>query len=52
VVLVGLLDIIEPGQHWARKLITLLRDHSWDITPLMGFPSDWRERTLWKKHLS
>jgi abortive infection bacteriophage resistance protein len=51
VVLIGLLDIIEPGQHWANRLIKLLSDHSWDITPHMGFPPDWRERTLWKQHL-
>jgi abortive infection bacteriophage resistance protein len=52
VVLTGLLDIIEPGQHWANRLIKLLNDHSWDLTPHMGFPDDWRERTLWKKHLT
>jgi abortive infection bacteriophage resistance protein len=51
VVLTHLLDIIEPGQHWTNRLIKLLGGHSWDITPHMGFPEDWRERDIWKKHL-
>lgn len=51
VVLTHLLDTIEPGQHWTNRLIKLLGGHSWDITPHMGFPEDWRERDIWKKHL-
>jgi len=51
VVLTGLLDLIEPGQHWSKRLVTLICSHSWDITPHMGFPPDWKDRNNWKKHL-
>jgi len=48
VVLTALLDQIEPGQHWTPRLISLLGEHSWDTSPHMGFPSDWKSRPIWQ----
>ena len=41
-----LMNIINPGHHWRSRLMALLSSH--DINPTaMGFPSDWRTRSLW-----
>jgi abortive infection bacteriophage resistance protein len=47
VVMQILLAKIAPGNHWAVKLRDLLDEHP--NVPLlnMGFPSDWKSRTIW-----
>ena len=48
VVLPFLLDRIEPGHHWTRGLLDLLDGQSFAVAPQMGFPPDWKVRSIWK----
>jgi abortive infection bacteriophage resistance protein len=46
VLLLFLMNTVNPGHHWRSRLTALLASH--DInTEAMGFPSDWRIRPLW-----
>lgn len=46
-VLAYLMDIICPGHHWKKRLITLIEEHNRD-TQSMGFPADWKDKPVWK----
>ncbi len=47
VVMQVLLDKISPGNHWAQTIADLLDEHPNIPLHSMGFPVDWRTRTLW-----
>ena len=46
-VLAYLMDIICPGHHWKKRLITLIEEHNIDAK-FMGFPTDWKDKPVWK----
>lgn len=47
VMLIHLMDVINPNHHWKQRLINLLSSHQIDVSR-MGFPSDWKNRDIWK----
>jgi len=50
VVCQALLDEIAPGSHWAIRLAELMVEHPKVPLVKMGFPEDWKARSLWAKH--
>ena len=47
IMLVYLMDIVSAGGGWGQRLNQLLSANR-DKTEDMGFPSDWRDRSIWK----
>jgi len=47
VVLAHVVDVVEPENHWAHRLLALLRAQTFSVTEHMGFPSDWESRPMW-----
>lgn len=47
VVLAHIVDVVEPENHWAHRLLALLRAQTSDVTSHMGFPEDWETRPVW-----
>ncbi|SCK11636.1 Abi family protein [Vogesella sp. LIG4] len=43
-----LLDLMSPNHTWRRQIHALIAAHPEIDTALMGFPADWRQRSLWK----
>ena len=43
-----LMDVINPGHHWKKRLNDLFRNHPSVRERFMGFPSNWRELPLWR----
>ncbi|HEX9024758.1 MAG TPA: Abi family protein [Geobacteraceae bacterium] len=43
-----LMDIINPGHHWKRRLSELLERHPEVWPRSMGFPDNWRDLPLWR----
>jgi abortive infection bacteriophage resistance protein len=41
-----LMDVINPGHHWAQRLISLIDSHNIDVAK-MGFPSNWKTLPMW-----
>ncbi len=52
VLLIHLMDIIESGSHWPAALAKHIETLAPALIPDMGFPADWKQRPLWKKHLA
>lgn len=50
VVCQALLDTIAPGSHWATRLAVLMEEHPKVPLAKMGFPENWKTRSLWAKH--
>jgi abortive infection bacteriophage resistance protein len=50
VILGHMMDVIAPGHTWTRRLVELIDETPFNVTPEMGFPSDWRERDFWRPH--
>jgi hypothetical protein len=50
VLLAHVVDIVEPENHWSLRLGALLHAQRFPVTRHMGFPSDWRDREIWKKN--
>lgn len=48
VLLVHLMNCIEPSSDWPERLIRLLLSLDPQLIPEMGFPSDWKTRPLWQ----
>lgn len=48
ILLVHLLQCIEPTTHWPERLIRLLRTLDPMLIPEMGFPTDWQARPMWQ----
>ncbi|WP_208854861.1 Abi family protein [Chromobacterium haemolyticum] len=46
--LVYLLDLMSPNHAWSRQIQALIAAHLEIDTTLMGFPVDWRQRSLWR----
>ena len=42
-----IVDIVEPENHWAHRLMALLRSQKLPVTQHMGFPDDWATRPIW-----
>lgn len=47
VLLAHVVDIVEPQNHWAHRLLALIRCQTLPVTEHMGFPSDWESRPIW-----
>lgn len=47
VVLAHVVDLVEPKNHWAHRLLALLRAQTFPVTQHMGFPADWEDRPMW-----
>lgn len=43
-----LTDIINPGNHWKKRLSDLISSHPGIRSRYMGFPDNWREQPLWR----
>lgn len=43
-----MMDCINPGHHWKKRLGDLLRNHPSVKDQTMGFPDNWRELPLWR----
>lgn len=52
VLLVHLMQTIEPTSHWASRLADHIRSLAPALVPDMGFPDDWTERPIWKNMTS
>ncbi len=55
VVLAHVVDVVEPENHWAHRLLALLRAQTIPVTQHMGFPDDWESRPMWNhraRHLA
>lgn len=48
ILLVHLLQCIEPATHWPARLIHLLKTLDPALIPEMGFPPDWKTRPMWQ----
>lgn len=48
VLLAYLMGQISPGSDWRKHLATLIQEHPDVPLKSMGFPPDWRERSIWK----
>lgn len=46
-----LTDVINPGNHWKKRLSDLLAEYPGIQTRYMGFPDNWKELPLWKGHV-
>lgn len=46
VMLVQLMNVMNPGHHWKQRLLTLIQSHQID-TSKMGFPANWQQRDIW-----
>lgn len=46
-----LTDIINPGNHWKKRLSDLIDSYPGIQPRYMGFPPNWRELPLWKGHV-
>jgi abortive infection bacteriophage resistance protein len=42
------LNIADPGNHWAKNIVKLLENDAFPFASHMGFPTDWRNRPIWK----
>ncbi len=49
VILLYLMDQIAPDHHWRKRIIEKIDRHHID-TMRMGFPTDWRTKTIWKSN--
>jgi len=47
IVLGVLIEQIEPGSDWRKRLVALIDKYPKVPTAKMGFPADWRTRTFW-----
>ena len=46
-----LMDILNPGHHWKKRLGELFRQHQIVKSNSIGFPDNWRELPLWKGNI-
>ncbi|MBE3662747.1 hypothetical protein BOO91_17590 [Vibrio navarrensis] len=46
VMLMHLMNEMNPGHHWKQRLIDLIANHQIDVSK-MGFPADWQQRSIW-----
>lgn len=51
VLLIHMLSVIEPASTWPQRLVSLLLALDAKFYPHMGFPPDWKNRPIWKKHI-
>ena len=50
VIIVHLLEIITPNGDWPARLLALLTEYGSVPQHSMGFPTGWREFTIWQKY--
>jgi len=48
VLLTHMIGVIEPSSNWPQRLVQQLSALEARFIPLMGFPSDWNNRPMWK----
>ncbi|HEU0051609.1 MAG TPA: Abi family protein [Longimicrobium sp.] len=48
IVMAALLEAIEPGSDWRKRLVALLDEFPMVQPTALGFPPDWRRRDFWK----
>ena len=44
-----LMDILNPGHHWKKRLGDLFRHHPSVKSHFMGFPDNWRDLPIWRE---
>jgi hypothetical protein len=49
VLLIHLLQCIEPKTHWPHRLMDHLQTLDSNLIPDMGFPADWLTRPIWQQ---
>jgi abortive infection bacteriophage resistance protein len=49
VILAHIVNIVESKNHWAHRLMALIRSQKTQVTKHMGFPNDWEQRPIWEK---
>ena len=47
-ILLHCMDRIAPRHHWRRRLVGLIDHHTIPVAT-MGFPADWKSKTLWQE---
>lgn len=47
VLLSHIVDVVEPLNHWAHRLMALLGAQTFPVMRHMGFPEDWETRPMW-----
>lgn len=52
VMLEYMIESISPGSAWGERLIKLFEKHKIVYSKSMGFPEDWKQRPIWKKHFT
>ena len=52
VLLIHLIQIIEPASHWPKRFAEHIRTLDARLIPDMGFPADWQQRPIWKQLLA
>ena len=52
VILEYLIEGISPGSRWGECLISLFEKYKTAYPKSMGFPDDWKDRPIWKKHFT
>jgi abortive infection bacteriophage resistance protein len=52
ILLVHLLQIIEPASHWPQQLVRHIQTLDARLIPDLGFPADWQQRPLWQQLLT
>jgi abortive infection bacteriophage resistance protein len=52
VMLGHLMDVIDSTARWRHRLREMLVAQSFPVTNQMGFPADWRKRSLWQEPIA
>lgn len=52
VMLEYLVEVISPDSRWGEHLVELLEKHGAVDVGFMGFPSNWKQRPIWHRHLA
>ncbi len=47
VMLLHLMNVINPEHHWKKRICDLIETHKIDVSK-MGFPQDWKQREIWE----
>ena len=49
VIVLHFMDVIEPQNHWRKRLLDLLSQHPKILLQNMGFPAQWQQFDMWQK---
>jgi abortive infection bacteriophage resistance protein len=53
IMIIHLMEVITPNGSWPERLIAFMESTTYQSMPRrsMGFPTDWREFAIWKRHM-